>query len=324
MAPTSHAHPVAAPSTFDVVGHRPLRRLAGAVGPVVDASARRVGTAWAEGATVLARLGYQWNALGERDALGAVLTRPTPLLGWDEQEFFQTGRADVDRLLADIARRAPWLAMRRALDFGCGVGRITLALSDHFAEVHGVDVAGSMIGRAQQAQQESGVSGRCQFGANRHPHLRRFKTGTFDLVYSRLVLQHIPPELVSRYIPELVRVLAPDGLLVFQLPTVITDPRRSFYEAPVRGRFKRALPSRIVRAYRTLKYPFFRPPANDMEMFGLARDTVLSLVDQAGGRLLAMPADASHGTREPGFEYWVTRRPAVARRSSDIRIACAS
>jgi SAM-dependent methyltransferase len=284
---------------------------------MVDAATTLAGMAWTEGVTVLGRLGYQWNALGERDALGAVLTRTNASSEWDKDDFFQTGRADVDRLMTNIARRAPWLATRRALDFGCGVGRITVALSDHFAEVHGVDVAGSMIARARQ---ENGAQGRCHFGVNRRPHLRRYQTGTFDLVYSRLVLQHIPPELVRRYIPELIRVLAPGGLLVFQLPTVIWDPRRSFYDAPVRGRVKRALPKRMVRAYRALKYPLFRPRATDMEMFGVARDTVVGLVDRAGARMLAMTPDASHGTSEPGFEYWVTRPSAISLRPNAPRI----
>mgnify|MGYP006087795903 CR=1 FL=1 len=278
---------------------------------MVDAATTLVGMAWTEGATVLARLGYQWNVLGERDALGAVLTRSNASPEWNEHDFFQTGLADVGRLMTDIARRAPWVATRRALDFGCGIWRITLALSGHFVEVHGVDVARSMIARARQ---ENGALGRCHFEVNRRPHLRQYQTGTFDLVYSRLVLQHIPPELVRRYIPELVRVLAPGGLLVFQLPTVISDPRRSFYDAPVRGHVKRALPKRMVRAYRTLKYPLFRPRATNMEMFGLARDTVVELVDRAGARMLAMTPDASHGTNEPGFEYWVTRPSAVSRR----------
>ena len=278
---------------------------------MVDAATTLVGMAWTEGATVLARLGYQWNVLGERDALGAVLTRSNASPEWNEHDFFQTGLADVGRLMTDIARRAPWVATRRALDFGCGIWRITLALSGHFVEVHGVDVARSMIARARQ---ENGALGRCHFEVNRRPHLRQYQTGTFDLVYSRLVLQHIPPELVRQYIPELVRVLAPGGLLVFQLPTVISDPRRSFYDAPVRGRVKRPLPKRMVRAYRTLKYPLFRPRATNMEMFGLARDTVVELVDRAGARMLAMTPDASHGTNEPGFEYWVTRPSAVSRR----------
>ena len=283
---------------------RTLHSLTSTVFPVVDAGVNLVRTLRVEGVTALTRLGHQWNTLAQRDALGAVLTLPRAAPEWDVGDFFETGRADVTRLMAGIARRAPALASRRALDFGCGVGRLTQALADHFADVRGIDVAESMIARARQ---ENRSPARCHFEVNRRPHLRRFKSGTFDLVYSRLVLQHIPPHLVSRYIPELVRVLAPGGLLVFQLPAVISDPRRSFCEAPVRGRLRRGLPQRVVQAYRRVKYPLLQPPAAEMDMFGMARDAVVQLVEGSGARILATTPDDSHGTNTPGFEYWVTR-----------------
>jgi len=44
-----------------------------------------------------------------------------------------------------------------------------------------------------------------------------------------------------------------------------------------------------------------------MDMFGMARDTVVALVEDAGARILMTTADDSHGTSVPGFEYWVTR-----------------
>jgi SAM-dependent methyltransferase len=291
-------------ATFSVEAQWPLQRLADAVGPVVDAGVTLARTVRPERATALARLGHQWNALGQGDALGAVLTRPSATAGWDVADFFETGRADVERLMCAIASQAPGLMMRRALDFGCGVGRLTQPLANHFTDVQGVDVSESMIARARL---ENATPARCHFQVNRRPHLRRFKTGTFDLVYSRLVLQHMPPTLVSRYIPELVRVLASGGLLVFQLPGVISDPKRLFCEAPVRGRLKRALPRRVVHAYRRLKYPLCQPPPSRMDMFGMARDTVVALVEDAGARILMTTADDSHGTSVPGFEYWVTR-----------------
>lgn len=304
MAPPSHAQYGSSATRFDDAEHQRFERLARALGPVACAVATLARTTRVEGATALARLGHQWNVLGEHDALGAVLTRPAFATGWDAQEFFDTGRADVDRLMSAVAERFPGLATRRALDFGCGVGRLTQALAAHFSDVHGVDLADSMIARARR---ENRAPHRCHFEVNRRAHLRRFQTGTFDLVYSRLVLQHIPPPLVSRYIPELVRVLAPRGVLVFQLPTVISDPKGAFHDAPVRGRFKRALPQCIVQGYRAVKYPLIRPPANTMDMFGMARETVAGLVSQAGGRLIATVPDESHGTSEPGFEYWATR-----------------
>ena len=282
-----------------------LRGLTNAIGPFVDAGVNRLRDVHADGGIALTRLGHQWNTLAQRDALGSVLVQPRTAPGWDVNHFFETGRADIARLMAGIARLAPALPTRRALDFGCGVGRLTQALAAHFDDVRGIDVAPSMIARARE---ENRAPACCHFEVNRRPHLRQLDDGTFDLVYSRLVLQHIPPRLVRRYLPELVRVLAPGGLLVFQLPTEIDDPERAFCEAPVRGGpLKRALPRWMVHAYRGFKYPLLRTEVADMDMFGMARETVVELVEGCGAQLLAIELDQSHGTRAPGFEYWATK-----------------
>jgi hypothetical protein len=39
----------------------------------------------------------------------------------------------------------------------------------------------------------------------------------------------------------------------------------------------------------------------------MERASVESLIATAGGRLLEVRPDESHGTPHPGFEYWVTR-----------------
>ena len=289
----------------DVRSGWPLHGLTNAIGPFVDAGVNLLRDVHPGGGIALTRLGHQWNTLAQRDALGSVLTQPRTAPGWDVDDFFETGRADVARLVAGIARLAPALSTRRALDFGCGVGRLTQALAVYFDDVLGIDVAASMIARARQ---ENRAQECCHFEVNRRPHLRQFDDGTFDLVYSRLVLQHIPPRLVRRYLPELVRVLAPGGLLVFQLPTEIDDPERAFCEAPVRGGpLKRALPRWMVHAYRGVKYPLLRTDVADMDMFGMARDTVVELVEGCGAQLLAIEPDHCHGTRAPGFEYWATK-----------------
>ena len=253
----------------------------------------------------LRRLNHHWNALGERDALGSVLSRPDDEPGWDVDAFFSTGRTDVARIMANVDRLAPSLPKRRALDFGCGIGRLALALADYFDEVRGIDIAESMIAGARQRNR---VPERCQFDVNRRPDLGRFAGGTFDLVYSRLVLQHIPPRLMTRYIQELVRVLAPGGILVFQLPTEIDDPTPSFWTAPVTGgALKRSLPRWLVQTYRWCKYPLFRTIIPHMEIFGMARVAVVQLIEGSGARILAIEPDGSHGTDAPGFQYWATK-----------------
>jgi SAM-dependent methyltransferase len=114
----------------------------------------------------------------------------------------------------------------KALDFGCGVGRITRALSSFFEEVHGVDIAPSMV---EQARRLAGPDSGCTFYVNDSQDLGLFETGAFDFVFSVLVLQHMEPVYSMRYVRELVRVLSTGGILCFQLPSepAIPPPRPS-------------------------------------------------------------------------------------------------
>jgi SAM-dependent methyltransferase len=245
-----------------------------------------------------------WDALGRANAFGAVLTREDGALGsWESAEFFATGVADAERFVADLTALVPTVSRARVLDFGCGVGRVTRALAGYFDEAVGVDVAASMIDRACALD----TDGRCSFVLNDARDLQCFESGAFTVVYSRLVLQHIRPRLVRRYIPELIRVLAPGGVLTFQLPDAIgVDPEQG---APWLRRLKRLVPWPVVVAWRILKCRLSdATEVSQMTMFGMPAGEVLALIAGAGGRVLDVRADDSHGCdRVRGFEYWVTR-----------------
>jgi trans-aconitate methyltransferase len=252
------------------------------------------------------RFGWAWDELGRENALGAILTKDGQVAEWNEAEFLATGRQDVDRFLADMARLAPNVARTRAMDFGCGVGRITRAMADHFDAVVGVDVAPSMIERARSLHADCR---RCSFVVQRAPHLQLFPSASFSVVYSRIVLQHIRPVIVRRYIPELIRVVEPGGVLMFQLPEVVgVDSQKMFEDAPVEGNaLKQRLPRPVVVGWRRLKYRLItRSATARMEMFGIEREEVEAIIKKAGGRLLEAKPDRSHGPQGQGFEYWVT------------------
>ena len=191
-----------------------------------------------------------------------------------------------------------------------------MALAEHYGEVVGVDVARSMIARARALVTEP----RCTFVLNRAPHLRQFKDASFAAVYCRLVLQHIEPSIIRRYIPDLVRVLAPRGVLMFQLPEPVqyADALREFQRAPIVGsRWKRSLPRPLVSSWRWIKFQLIpKPLAPLMGRFGLQRDEVLAIVRTAGGVVLHVREDDSHGDAVPGFVYWVTRYGASPSVSS--------
>jgi ubiquinone/menaquinone biosynthesis C-methylase UbiE len=158
-----------------------------------------------------------WNDWGSIDPLWAILTQPDRKHGrWDLEQFWRLGEDEIGRVMATAATLGYPAGNETALDFGCGVGRLTRAMARHFSHCTGVDVAATMIEQATRLNRGSA----CTFLVNEANDLGRFEDSTFDFVYSALVLQHLPSmEVIRRFIAELFRVLEPGGLLAFQLPT---------------------------------------------------------------------------------------------------------
>lgn len=177
---------------------------------------------------------HNWEDLAVLDPFWAVLSLPGRKFGnWDLDSFFRTGRHEVDHLMQVAAELNYPRHFESALDFGCGVGRVTAALARRFTLSYGVDISPHMI---QKAQQLNRTTENLRFVLNPGSDLHIFDQNQFDLVYSSRVLQHIPSRPVIRqYLRDFVRILKPDGLLVFQLPSYIplwrrTQPRARAYE----------------------------------------------------------------------------------------------
>ena len=69
-----------------------------------------------------------WNGLGENDPYWAVLTDPNKQNNqWSSEEFYETGRNFFNFILKDLAIEDK-VGKQKALDFGCGPGRITQAM----------------------------------------------------------------------------------------------------------------------------------------------------------------------------------------------------
>jgi ubiquinone/menaquinone biosynthesis C-methylase UbiE len=127
----------------------------------------------------------------------------------DEETFLATA-ADVLRLLEGELRRLPEGADRKALEIGCGPGRLLKPLSRHFSEIQGVDVSDEMIRLARERLSDI---------PHAHVHvtngasLAQFDDRSFDFVYSYAVFQHIPSRaVVLEYMNEISRVLRPGGI----------------------------------------------------------------------------------------------------------------
>ncbi|WP_201764633.1 class I SAM-dependent methyltransferase [Salinarchaeum sp. Harcht-Bsk1] len=94
----------------------------------------------------------------------------------------------------------------RALELGCGYGRLTGWISEHAEETIGVDPNGDAIERARTLYPE------LEFEETLGQDLP-FEDDSFDLIVSWNVLQHIPPDAVGEVASELRRVLAEGGTI---------------------------------------------------------------------------------------------------------------
>lgn len=134
-----------------------------------------------------------------------------------DEEFLATAK-DVVRDLEGELKRLPAEvspAARRALEIGCGPGRLMRPMSRHFGEIHGIDVSDEMIAQAQAKLADIPWA---------HAHtasgsdLVQFPSDHFDFVWSYAVFQHIPSaDVVFSYLRETVRVLRPGGFARLQI-----------------------------------------------------------------------------------------------------------
>jgi SAM-dependent methyltransferase len=182
-----------------------------------------------------------WDRHADHDPLWAVLSEASKSSRrWDIARFFQTGASEVASVLYQLESRGLELARGSALDFGCGVGRLTQALAAHFSRVTGVDVSPRMLALANDF---NGFPSRVSYVNNQRNDLSVFGAGAFDFIISNIVLQHVAPELALGYIGEFFRLLAPGGALVFQIPS----HRRSPHDAPAPSG-PRAMPDEAYQA----------------------------------------------------------------------------
>lgn len=157
-----------------------------------------------------------WQRLGDRDPRWAILSDPgREGGGWDDASFWRSGEQFVHWLALHLDGLGALPPRGRALDFGCGHGRLTQALAQHFDAVTGVDIAASMLAAARAANRHGD---RVRYVHGETPDLRAFADGSFDFVLSVLVLQHMRPDYAAGYLREFLRVLAPGGTAFFQIP----------------------------------------------------------------------------------------------------------
>lgn len=234
-----------------------------------------------------------WTRLGEHDPLWAVYVTPGTRGGrWDVEEFFATGRTEVARSLEHLASLGLGTRRTKALDFGAGVGRLSAALAEHFDHVVGVDVSPTMLDEARRLDRSEG---KVEFVLNDAVDLSFVPDAEVDLVYSSLVLQHLPRELAYGYLREFLRVLRPDGAAVIQ---VVSRPNMS-----IKGLIARLAPFRLIAwgQTRLLRYPA------PMRMTLMPPKAVRRALEGTGAVVVDAVRDDSYGSHWECVRYYLSR-----------------
>jgi SAM-dependent methyltransferase len=233
----------------------------------------------------IADVSRTWTKLGGEDPMWAVLTdKGKSRNRWTPEDFLATGVDEVGAVLARLDQLGLAPGRGRALDFGCGAGRLSHGLAmAGFDEVLGCDISPTMLDKAREIVPDSA----CRFVQVTGTDLAAVETDSVDLVYSCRVLQHMPAALAHGYVREFWRVARPGGVVVFQMPT---QPSSS----PA-GRVLAALPTPVARTLR-----------RGMEMHGTPEADVERLVTSLGARVVAADLDTSAGPRWQSRLYVTT------------------
>jgi 2-polyprenyl-3-methyl-5-hydroxy-6-metoxy-1,4-benzoquinol methylase len=167
----------------------------------------------------------QWNRLAQKAPYWSVLrgcAKTRTVSEIDIREFYQSGANEV-KTMQDCFRYAGCaLPSGVCVDWGCGLGRVTIHLANHFQCVVGVDISAAHLETARQYVDSLDQETRDRITLYDLAHDQAELVdlyGQVDLVHSILTLQHMPPPLMIETLTTFARLLKGEGFAFFQIPT---------------------------------------------------------------------------------------------------------
>lgn len=136
-------------------------------------------------------------------------------------EFFASGETFVANAMAEARRYFDFDPHGKiALDFGCGVGRLSLPLARRFSQVLASDISPSMLAELQANCERRAVSNVLTLKDD--GTLAALQNHRFDFLLSAEVLQHIPRKRGLKILSRLIDRLQPGGLAVVEFPYAVS------------------------------------------------------------------------------------------------------
>ncbi len=233
-----------------------------------------------------------WQAWGKRDPYYGVLTeeryRDGRLTPEALEAFFRSGREHLAEILASCRRHLGEVSTRRSLDFGCGVGRVLIPLSELAEVCVGVDVATAMLDEAAH---------NCAKFQRHNVRLARTleelppaPEGSFTFVHSYIVLQHLEPRRGLNIIQALLARLAAGGVAALHVTYAQAKHRANFGARPWAKRLERSVRGPLAYLRERLGR---REPRMQMNAYDMNR--VLFLAQDSGVRAAGMQFTEHYG-----------------------------
>lgn len=235
-----------------------------------------------------------WENLGREKPHWSVLTQEEYLpqnINSNIKSFFETGVKGISLLKHALSRAKKVLPKDGVcVELGCGVGRVSFALAQHFKHVKGIDISSPHLSLAEAHKKNNEVANVSFVLLDSLQTLENLPK--YDFFYSAIVLQHNPPPLIDRMLRIMFKKIEDGGMVYFQVPVA-----REGYRFSIDDYLQSIEKSKV------------------MEMHIFPQVHLFSLLEDCGFRLLDVQRDNSTG-RE--FHSLTVLAERIPRRNNTI------
>lgn len=166
-----------------------------------------------------------WSSFGESEPYWSVITndqyKASVINNLSIQQFYESGKHNIDFIEDTLRKHNVFLTDKIVLDFGCGVGRLSKALASRCRHVYGIDISSSHI---ELANMHTKNTANTTFTLISCPEdIIPFKAVGVDVVVTLIVLQHNRPNIMKKYITELLGIVKVGGVAVLHIPYFIPN-----------------------------------------------------------------------------------------------------
>ncbi len=218
---------------------------------------------------------HPWSIIGEKEPFFGVLSdtqyKSTELTPEKIDAFYQSGQREIKDLIILCKKlwgEKLWVKQDtiKALDFGCGVGRHSLALAEIFSHVTAYDISPTMVAQAQERVREAKI--------NNIVFQTELPTSLgFDWINSYIVFQHIHPKEGINLLKHLTALTNPGAVLTLHIP---------FWREPHLGPPSNPISIGSTSLTRFLARLGRRPSENLIQMHHYDLSAIMKVLNQAG------------------------------------------